>query len=69
MSGRAKRHAWRGGDTCVDCGLHREGAGYGPYGAMRYYRDGQSGVDYKPGNCPAWDRLEAELNRTKADAS
>lgn len=22
------------------------------YGAMRYYRDGQKGYDYKPGTCP-----------------
>lgn len=33
------RHSWKGGDTCLRCGLHREGAGAGHYGAMVYYFD------------------------------
>lgn len=48
-----KRHRWENGNTCKDCGLHREGAGYGPYGAMRYYRDYSTFYDYKPGACAA----------------
>ena len=46
-----RRHTWRNGDVCVTCGLHREGAGYGPYGAMRYYRGQELGCSYKPGPC------------------
>ena len=49
---RSGLHRWENGDTCIRCGLHREGAGAGPYGAMRYYRDDQKGYDYKPGSCP-----------------
>ena len=46
-SARSALHRWNNGDTCI-----REGAGAGPYGAMRYYRDEQKGYDYKPGSCP-----------------
>ncbi len=48
------RHKWDAdnGDTCSRCGLHREGAGAGHYGAMRYYRDGSKSYEYKPGPCP-----------------
>lgn len=48
------KHRWDAAndDTCSRCGLHREGAGAGPYGAMRYYRDGSTSYDYKPGPCP-----------------
>jgi hypothetical protein len=46
-----KRHRWNNGDTCAGCGLHREGAGHGPYGAMRYYRDGDRERLYSPGPC------------------
>jgi len=52
--GRLKRHRWaaNNGDRCADCGLNREGAGYGPYGAMRYYFDsGKGGYDYKAPPC------------------
>ena len=51
---RSGKHRWtaNNGDTCSACGLHREGAGAGPYGAMRYYRDTDSGYTYKPGACP-----------------
>lgn len=45
------KHRWKNGDACLRCGLRREGAGAGPYGAMRYYRDEQKGVDYKAGPC------------------
>jgi hypothetical protein len=47
-------HRWTddGGSTCGACGLHREGAGAGPYGAMRYYRDdARTTYDYKAGPC------------------
>lgn len=60
MVTRQKRHRWNNGDTCLDCGLHREGAGSGPYGSMRYYRDGQAGPrDYKPGPCFDLNRILA----------
>lgn len=52
--GRLKRHRWaaNNGDRCADCGLNREGAGHGPYGAMRYYFDSdRSGYDYKAPPC------------------
>lgn len=48
---KVKRHRWENGDTCKNCGLHREGAGAGPYGAMRYYRDDSTSYDYKAGTC------------------
>jgi hypothetical protein len=48
---KPKRHVWKNSDTCVRCKLHREGAGAGPYGAMRYYRDGSRAYGYKPGPC------------------
>ena len=54
------KHRWttNGGDTCSACGLHREGAGSGPYdGAMRYYRDSDTSTSYKPGTCPG--KIEA----------
>jgi len=53
----AKRHRWNNGDTCLDCGLRREGAGAGPYGSMRYYRDEETGAQYKPGPCKSAHRL------------
>jgi len=46
-----KKHQWKNGDTCTVCGLHREGAGAGPYGAMRYYRDGDTERQLKAGPC------------------
>jgi len=51
--GRLKRHRWaaNNGDRCADCGLNREGAGHGPYGAMRYYFDSGKGYDYKAPPC------------------
>ena len=55
-----KRHRWNGSDTCADCGLHREGAGAGPYGAMRYYRDDERGASYKPGPCSSALSAEGE---------
>lgn len=46
-----KRHRWEGSDTCKDCGLRREGAGHGHYGAMLYYRDESTRADYKAPPC------------------
>ena len=47
-----RRHRWKGTSTCEYCGLHREGAGYGPYGSMRYYRDSGDAWLGSPGQCP-----------------
>ena len=45
------RHRWKNTDRCSRCGLRREGAGAGPYGAMRYYREDGKGYDYKAPLC------------------
>lgn len=60
-----KRHSWtaNNGDTCSRCGLHREGAGYGPYGSMRYYRDDRIDCDYKAGPCPGTTPPQPEPGR------
>jgi hypothetical protein len=45
------RHRWTG-NVCRMCHLHREAAGEGAYGAMRYYYDGVVGYMYKTAGCP-----------------
>jgi hypothetical protein len=53
-----RKHRWKNSDRCAVCGLNREGAGAGPYGSMRYYRDGEMGRAYNAGQCLA-PRTEA----------
>lgn len=48
-----RKHRWKNGDRCTVCGLNREGAGAGPYGSMRYYRDNETGRAYTAGPCVA----------------
>ncbi len=45
------RHSWDSGDTCRRCGLHREAAGVGPYGSLRFWRDDETGYKDRPGEC------------------
>jgi hypothetical protein len=55
-----KRHRWQNGDTCIDCGMRREAAGHGPYGAARYYRPEEVGGSYKAGTCEPKNAPPAE---------
>jgi len=51
----SQRHRWNGGATCAVCGLRREAAGEGSYGAVQYYRDEERGRRAVAGPCVGAD--------------
>lgn len=58
------KHSWKGGNTCIRCGLHRKE--YVSSNSMRYYRDGA--YEQTPGTCDPGAR-ERELRLASIESA